>query len=151
MKPVAFQGGVAANKGVVKAFEELLELKAGELIIPKYFKIMGAFGAAMTALERSSDRPIKLRVATEGLRCYLARKANEAEIGHLRRLIYNRDGSTPLDGCLISGKRQRKKVYLGVDVGAVSTNIVVLDENKKMLAMKYLMTEGNPIESVKKG
>jgi len=151
VKPVAFQGGVAANKGVVKAFEELLELKAGELIIPKYFKIMGAFGAAMTALERNSDRPIKLRVATESLRCYLARKANEAEIGHLRRLIYNRDGSTPPDECLISGKQQRKKVYLGVDVGAVSTNIVVLNENKKLLAMKYLMTEGNPIESVKKG
>jgi len=151
VKPVAFQGGVAANKGVVKAFEELLELKAGELIIPKYFKIMGAFGAAMTALERHSDTPIKLRVATEGLRCYLTRKANEAEIGHLRRLIYNGDGSTPLEEYLISGKQQRKKVYLGVDVGAVSTNIVVLDENKKLLAMKYLMTEGNPIESVKKG
>jgi len=151
VKPVAFQGGVAANKGVVKAFEELLELKAGELIIPRYFKIMGAFGAAITALERNTDRPIKLQVATEGLRRYLAKKANEAEIGHLRRLIYNRDGSAPLDECLISGKQQRKKVYLGVDVGAVSTNIVVMDENKKLLAMRYLMTEGNPIESVKKG
>ncbi|HEU65520.1 MAG TPA: CoA activase, partial [Chloroflexi bacterium] len=124
---------------------------AGELIIPEYFKIMGAFGAAMMALERNSDRPIKLRVATEGLRCYLARKANETEIGHLRRLIYNRDGSTPLNECLISGKQGKKKVYLGVDVGAVSINIAVLDENKKLLAMKYLMTEGNPIESVKKG
>jgi activator of 2-hydroxyglutaryl-CoA dehydratase len=38
-KPVAFQGGVAANKGVVKAFEELLELMPGELIIPEHFKV----------------------------------------------------------------------------------------------------------------
>jgi predicted CoA-substrate-specific enzyme activase len=151
VKPVAFQGGVAANKGVVKAFEELLELKTGELIIPEYFKIMGAFGAAIMALERTNDRPIRLRVATEGLRDYLTRKANEAEIGHLKRLVYSRDGSTPVNGCPISGKKQREKVYLGVDVGAVSTNIVVLDEDKKLLAMKYLMTEGNPIESVKKG
>ncbi|MGB6874313.1 MAG: acyl-CoA dehydratase activase, partial [Dehalococcoidia bacterium] len=151
VKPVAFQGGVAANKGVAKAFEELLELKPGELIIPEYFKVMGAFGAAITASERHSDTPIKLQVATEVLRRYLAKKANEAEVGHLRRLIYNGDGSTPLDECPIFGKQQKNKVYMGVDVGAVSTNIVVLDENKKLLAMKYLMTEGNPIESVKKG
>lgn len=151
VKPVAFQGGVAANKGVVKAFEELLELKPGELIIPEYFKVMGAFGAAITASEKQNDTPIRLQVATEALRHYLAKKANEAEIGHLRRLIYNGDGSTPLDECFISGKQQKNKVYIGVDVGAVSTNIVVLDENKKLLATKYLMTEGNPIESVKKG
>jgi predicted CoA-substrate-specific enzyme activase len=151
VKPVAFQGGVAANKGVVKAFEELLELEPGELIIPEYFKVMGAFGAAITASEKQSDTPIRLQVATEALRHYLAKKANEAEIGHLRRLIYNGDGSTPLDECFISGKQQKSKVYIGVDVGAVSTNIVVLDENKNLLATKYLMTEGNPIESVKQG
>jgi predicted CoA-substrate-specific enzyme activase len=136
---------------VVKAFEELLELKPGELLIPEYFRVMGAFGAAITASERQSDTPIRLQVATEALRRYLAKKANEAELGHLRRLIYNGDGSTTLDEYLISGKQRKNKVYIGVDVGAVSTNIVVLDENKKLLATKYLMTEGNPIESVKKG
>jgi predicted CoA-substrate-specific enzyme activase len=151
VKPVAFQGGVAANKGVVRAFEELLELKSGELIIPEHFKVMGAFGAAITASEKQSDTPIRLQVATEALRRYLAKKANEAEIGHLGRLIYNGDGSTPLDGCSVSGKQQKNRVYIGIDVGAVSTNIVVLDENKKLLATKYLMTEGNPIESVKQG
>ncbi|MFC1927674.1 acyl-CoA dehydratase activase [Chloroflexota bacterium] len=151
MKPIAFQGGVAANKGVVKAFEELLELKPGELIIPEYFKVMGAFGAAMLALERDGDTPIKLQVAEEALRRHLARKANEAEVGHLRRLIYNGDGSNPLDECPVTGKQQKNKVYMGIDVGAVSTNIAVLDEKKKLLAMKYLMTEGNPIESVRKG
>jgi predicted CoA-substrate-specific enzyme activase len=151
VKPVAFQGGVAANKGVAKAFEELLELKPGELIIPEHFKVMGAIGAAMMAWERQGDTPIKLQVAIRGLRRYLAKKASEAEMGHLRRLIYNGDGSTPLDECPIFRKQQKIKAYMGVDVGAVSTNIVVLDENKKLLAMKYLMTEGNPIESVKKG
>ena len=56
-----------------------------------------------------------------------------------------------MDECLIFENREKTKVYIGVDVGAVSTNIVVLDENKKLLVTKYLMTEGNPIESVKKG
>jgi len=151
VKPIAFQGGVAANKGVVKAFEELLELKPGELIIPEYFKVMGAVGAAMMASERHSDKPIKLQAATETLRRYLAKKANETEVGHLKKLIYNGDGHGHLDECPILGKQQKSKVYIGVDVGAVSTNIVVLDEKKKLLATKYLMTEGNPIESVRKG
>ncbi len=60
-KPIAFQGGVAANKGVVKAFEELLELKPGELTIPEHFKVMGAIGAAMMASERDGDRPLRLQ------------------------------------------------------------------------------------------
>jgi predicted CoA-substrate-specific enzyme activase len=151
VKPIAFQGGVAANKGVAKAFEELLELKPGELIIPEHFKVMGAVGAAMMASERHRDTPIRLRAATEVLRRYLARKASEAEVGHLMRLTYNGDGSNPLDECPILKKQHKSRVYIGVDVGAVSTNIVVLDESKKLLAMKYLMTEGDPIESVKKG
>jgi predicted CoA-substrate-specific enzyme activase len=151
VKPIAFQGGVAANKGVVRAFEELLELKPGELIIPKYFKVMGAFGAAMMASEGDSDTSIRLQAITEMLTRYLTEKANEVEVGHLRRLIYNGDGSKPLDECPALKKQHKSKVYVGIDVGAVSTNIAVLDENKGLMATKYLMTEGNPIESVRKG
>ena len=150
-KPMAFQGGVAANKGVVKAFEELLELKPGELIIPDYFKVMGAFGAAMMASETQSDTCIRLQAAEEALMGYLAGKTNEAEVGHLRRLVYDGDGFDPLPEWAVLRKQDATKVYIGIDVGAVSTNIAVLDENKKLLAMKYLMTEGNPIESVRKG
>jgi predicted CoA-substrate-specific enzyme activase len=150
-KPIAFQGGVAANKGVARAFEELLELKPGELIIPEYFKVMGAFGAAMMASETDSDTSIRLQAATEMLRRYSIKKANEAEVGHLRRLIYDGDGSKPLDECPVLRNRRKSKVYIGIDVGAVSTNIAVLNENKELLATKYLMTEGNPIESVRKG
>lgn len=47
--PILFQGGVAANKGIVKAFED--ELKA-EVIIPEYYDVMGAWGAAILALEK---------------------------------------------------------------------------------------------------
>jgi predicted CoA-substrate-specific enzyme activase len=44
--PFVFQGGVAANKGIVAALEK--ELKH-EVIIPKYFSVMGAVGAALLA------------------------------------------------------------------------------------------------------
>jgi predicted CoA-substrate-specific enzyme activase len=46
--PVVFQGGVAANVGIVAAFEEALGY---EIHVPKYYNVMGAIGAAMLARE----------------------------------------------------------------------------------------------------
>lgn len=43
--------------------------------------------------------------------------------------------------------------YIGVDVGSVSTNIVLLDskDNKKLLEALYIRTNGQPMESLKEG
>lgn len=46
--PVVFQGGVAANVGIKKAFEKAL---GTEILIPKYYNVMGAVGAALLAKE----------------------------------------------------------------------------------------------------
>lgn len=46
--PVMFQGGVAANIGIVAAFEKALSKK---VIIPQYYDVMGAYGAALLAKE----------------------------------------------------------------------------------------------------
>jgi hypothetical protein len=43
---VVFQGGVAANPGIRKAFEEELQLT---LVVPDHFEVMGALGAAKLA------------------------------------------------------------------------------------------------------
>jgi predicted CoA-substrate-specific enzyme activase len=45
----------------------------------------------------------------------------------------------------------KKNVYLGVDVGSVSTNIVIINENDDVLLSLYLRTKGNPIATLKKG
>ena len=42
-------------------------------------------------------------------------------------------------------------LFLGIDVGSVSTNIVLLDESEKVKEALYLRTYGQPIETVKKG
>ncbi|PAB57861.1 acyl-CoA dehydratase activase [Anaeromicrobium sediminis] len=46
--PIVFQGGVAANKGIVRAFEELLGEK---ILVPPYHHVMGAVGVALLAKE----------------------------------------------------------------------------------------------------
>ena len=150
-KPVAFQGGVAANKGVGRAFEDLLGLQAGELIIPEHFLIMGALGSAIMALEKGIEKPLDLQEAIESLRLYIVKAASESKQSYLKRLVWGGDGLKPSPDDIQIPDRQKEKVYLGIDVGAASTNIVILDENKRLLRKRYLMTEGEPIESVKKG
>ncbi|MGC9337301.1 MAG: acyl-CoA dehydratase activase [Candidatus Cloacimonadia bacterium] len=41
--------------------------------------------------------------------------------------------------------------YLGIDVGSISTNLVLIDEQSQILSSLYLWTEGNPIKAVKDG
>ena len=52
--PVLFQGGVAANRGIIAAFERQLGLP---VTVPEYYDVMGAWGAALLArraLQKSS-------------------------------------------------------------------------------------------------
>jgi predicted CoA-substrate-specific enzyme activase len=46
--PVVFQGGVAANVGMRRAFEEVLGMP---VIVPPHYEVMGAIGAAILAQE----------------------------------------------------------------------------------------------------
>src|SRR5699024_9196377 len=44
-----------------------------------------------------------------------------------------------------------KNYYMGIDVGSVSTNIVLIDEDHKVVFNKYLRTMGRPIDVLKEG
>ncbi|TYQ16453.1 UNVERIFIED_CONTAM: putative CoA-substrate-specific enzyme activase [Acetivibrio alkalicellulosi] len=48
-EPIVFQGGVAANIGIVSAFKKAL---GKDIIIPKYYDVMGAYGAALIAKDK---------------------------------------------------------------------------------------------------
>jgi len=43
------------------------------------------------------------------------------------------------------------KTYLGIDVGSISTNFVLIDEKNNILSALYFRTEGDPIKAVQKG
>src|SRR5574341_1424310 len=42
-------------------------------------------------------------------------------------------------------------IYLGIDVGSVTTKLVALDEHSNVLASNYLRTRGRPIQAVQDG
>jgi predicted CoA-substrate-specific enzyme activase len=51
--PITFQGGVAFNQGIIRAFEEELNTK---IIVPPHHEVTGAIGAAILAHEEIAER-----------------------------------------------------------------------------------------------
>jgi predicted CoA-substrate-specific enzyme activase len=50
--PIVFQGGVAFNRGIIRALREELKM---EIIVPPHHEVMGAIGAALLAHEASTQ------------------------------------------------------------------------------------------------
>ncbi|HYA41150.1 MAG TPA: acyl-CoA dehydratase activase, partial [Syntrophobacteraceae bacterium] len=57
-KRVMFLGGPSLNKGIVAAFEKVLKR---EVIVPKHREVMGAFGAALSAMELFKEQADRYR------------------------------------------------------------------------------------------
>jgi predicted CoA-substrate-specific enzyme activase len=148
--PVSFQGGVAANPGMVRAFREVLELQEEDFLVPAHFASTGAIGAILMLLDDPSlARPFE---GLQPLERYLGEHREEPRarsLGALARPAHVRKGATPVHRPAQASERVR--AFLGVDVGSISTNVVVIDEQGRVLSKRYLMTAGRPLEAVKQG
>jgi predicted CoA-substrate-specific enzyme activase len=143
--PVAFHGGVAANPGIVRAMREVLELSDGQLIIPDHFAAMGAIGAVLKVGE---EIPTPDWSRLPQLSGYVA----HGDHGTLRPLQLEK--SVVQEGRVTpppADVAEPVPAYLGVDVGSISTNLVVIDAQRRVLAKRYLMTASRPIEAVRQG
>jgi len=143
--PVAFQGGVAMNVGMIRAFAHVLDLEEGEIVIPDQPGCTGALGAVLHVMETGADCSFESLAPVED---YLRQSRVDAE--RLSRL--QDDGYEPdLSVRSLPKRAERTDAYVGVDIGSISTNVVVIDAEMNVLARRYLMTEGRPIEAVKRG
>jgi len=147
--PVAFEGGVAANPGVVRAFRKILDINENDLIIPKYYNVMGAIGAAIQAQSKPGKKPIS--IDTDKITGYLNYR-NLPDNG-LNRLSFDYPDSKyySVTNSISNKEIDNLEVYLGLDVGSLSTNLVLIDRDKNVIARRYLMTEGRPIDAVRRG
>ena len=142
--PVALVGGLAANAAVVTSLREAFELDEQQLLVPPAFAHAAAVGAAMEA----------------------SRGKNAADLSHIQKLRQASDlshGEFPTSAPLNMGNvlllrdrvepaevgyGQSVDAYLGIDIGSVSTNVVLLDDEGRMLKEIYTRTQGRPIEVV---
>ena len=150
--PLSFQGGVAANLGVRKAISEIMDLSEDQFVVPEYFYSMGAIGAALNTLDQiAAGKAEEAGFSGIGrLQHYLEHEKSEAK--RMEQLV--RAKSVPsteyrkLDD-LAAG--ERVDVYLGIDVGSISTNVVLIDDKMNVVDREYLMTAGRPLEAIKQG
>ncbi len=148
LPPMMFAGGVAANAGMVRAFREVMETGDG-LIVPEHFSVLTAAGAALYAGARGDMRAFH---GADRVRAHL--KVARYSGGGLAPLMADEKflmRSSPLSevGRIEGGGKI--DAYLGVDIGSISTNVVVIDGEKRVLSKRYLMTAGRPIEAVRRG
>ncbi len=150
-KPIAFTGGVAANIGVVRAIEKVLHLEENELLVPEQYFFTGAIGAALLAGQKTNGQYTR-QIDIESL----AEKLRKIKTSDMHTCRHNKlQKPTTLPNTHHKQKLSQSNApinaYLGVDVGSISTNVVVIDEQKQVLAKVYLMTAGRPLEAVQKG
>jgi predicted CoA-substrate-specific enzyme activase len=145
--PVAFVGAVALNLGVRNALREAFKLAEGDFLVPEHYVWMGALGAAMLEAEEWRKRSFKhihrLRQHESSKKAF----AFSAPLS-MANVTLLRDRVKPLARPAAGHKVE---AYLGIDVGSVSTNLVVTDCDGNVLKEIYLFTEGRPIEVVSRG
>jgi len=145
--PISFQGGVAANKGVARAFREVLP--ADDLNIPEHFSVMPAIGAVL----KDMDLGIENAFDISQLESMIENLKDEG--GAQRPLCSNIDEFKQRHQVSFSihnpETEEKTDAYLGIDIGSISTNLALVDSQGRLLAKRYLMTAGRPIEAVRQG
>jgi predicted CoA-substrate-specific enzyme activase len=145
-RPVALIGAVSQNAGVTGALREAFSLGETDLIVPEPFAWCGAIGTAMLEAEEPRKRSIleihRLRQHESEETVQDTTPLSSANVVQLR----DRVGRyvPPPNGAPIPA-------YLGLDIGSVSTNVVVIDESGAVIHDVYLRTAGRPIEAVQQG
>ncbi len=144
--PVALIGAVSQNSGVTGALRDAFSLGEADLFVPETFAWCGAIGTAMLEAEEPHKRSI--------LEIHRLRQHDSEEIVQ---------DTTPLSSANVVQLRDRVgryvpppdgapiPAYLGLDIGSVSTNVVVIDESGAVIHDVYLRTAGRPIEAVQQG
>lgn len=144
--PIVIGGGCAKNRGIIKAFFSLLKFKPEKIIVSQIAGMESAIGAALEA-----KRTNKKQYSTSEIRMILAEifKPKNAEDKIILQKITQIDEKSRKEPSEIY--YEQKSGYLGIDIGSVSTNIVILNEKGEVLSAVYLPTAGNPIRACRDG
>ncbi len=145
--PVAFVGGMALNAGVRNAVQEAFRLRDTDFLVPELQCWMTALGASLLAAEEV-DAQNRVPFRRRPLEVSRTPEFSTSEALSLHQVTLLRDRvrviQPPHTG-------MRLDAYLGIDVGSVSTNLVVIDAAGNLLQEIYVPTAGRPIEVVTAG
>ena len=142
--PVLFAGGGAKNGGLVRAFREVLKLKGKDFRLAQDPAGICALGAALGA--KRHGREIRFTEKDDARSLFTS-------VPHTAQMRLKPLGSMEAASEREPSPEPDEQVtgFVGVDVGSVSTNLVVLDEKGEVRAGVYLPTRGRPLEVLHEG
>ncbi len=131
---------------MIRAFKETLNLIDGELIIPSHHSAMGAIGAVYYS--RANKLNMNHFAGISRLEEYLNGTATKfASLPPLKESLAEYSKAVHF----VRNGNGRVGVYLGLYIGSLSTNVVLIDEEHNVVSRRYLPTAGKPLEAIRKG
>lgn len=140
--PMALAGGVALNQGVARAFAEIFGQP--ELLVPELPAHLAAHGAALKARDEGLLRELAPIEDVDGQPYPSGRMSSRPSLGFVTL------DDAPVQA-LKAPRNVQQPLYMGVDVGSISTNVAVIDAQGDLVARRYLRTASQPIEAVRQG
>jgi len=146
--PILLVGGGAANPGLVRAFRDLLG-SDDSVIVPENPMCLGALGAAQI-LRAEQAKAISVEALVEFLMSRPATNISKEKATLEPLVAPGRNG----DPCLNEDPEpthSTTQAFLGIDVGSVSTNLVLLNTEAELIQGIYLATRGEPLAALNEG
>jgi len=155
--PLVFIGGVAANKGIRRALQEILNLNDESLLVPEDYLYAAAIGSLMFSNpgkeETQSQNVLCLHEAIE--RIENSREYKREAAGLLKPLHPCHSSSHP--SLRWDGEKKQEPgrmpgdTVIGIDIGSTTTNIACLDDSGEIIEDITLPTRGQALRAVYEG
>ncbi|MCX8159740.1 MAG: acyl-CoA dehydratase activase [Candidatus Saccharicenans sp.] len=142
--PLVLAGNIIRNAGVVRAFQEVLKANSEKLLYSELSPYLPAIGAASLAIANQGENQLlAIEDLLSGIQPTIGTGSSTLQpLGQL-------SPSPPSEPVATINFLARG--YLGIDIGSVSTNLVVIDEDGRVLSGVYLPTRGRPLEVLQEG
>ncbi len=142
-KPVYLSGGVMKNAGVIRALQEEMNLSEGDYVLDDNSDFLAAIGAALASAEDARNQ-----ISLGEMKQALARGSKVEDRSEFPALApFREEGDSP--EFTTYPYQKGEKSYLGIDIGSTSINLVLLNEEKKVLYYSYVKTIGKPLTIVR--
>lgn len=135
-------GGCSLNKGILRGLRELLLKDTSSLTPSSMPGFEPALGSALFAL-KSKVNPLKVSQIIEIFDSILSSKVEKGESLPPLPPVEEISSIEPEDSF-----EEKMDIYIGIDIGSVSTDFVALDREGNILTSIYLPTRGKPVEVI---
>ncbi len=154
---IALAGGLFANQGVVRAIVDAFGFRPTDVILSRGYAHLSAVGAALASGEIPESERKRGCAVISAAPSADGQPAAFPSLSPLstENVVFLRDRVVPPSpagrSILSSASAEAPEVFLGIDIGSVSTNFALVDWEGNLLKEIYVRTQGRPVQVVTDG